>query len=1361
MKARTNNLIENGNALIDPLASKPIEIADLVSVKANISLVEANPDEIAVTTFADVLNANDGLISLREAILAPADDFRDKTIVLGEGTYTLSLNGTESTETRDLDIQANLTIVGKGEGLTIIDGKQLDRIFDIYPNITLTLSNLTLVNGSSADKGGAIYNQGTINLTQTVLRDNTANLGGAIYNEQGAVAAIADSEFSNNHAYGLDGKSGNNGIDGGNHTQTRIIYGADIGFNIPYFILYAKDGGNGGNGVDGSDAVAGGAIYNQTSGSLTLANTKFINNIAKGGNGGNGGDGGTGEKFGATPYMPPGYDHYPYVRYGNGGNGGNGGDGGNAYGGAVYNLGSINAINQSSGLYSGNTAIAGSKGDGGRAGVTRVQYYSHDGSNGSDGKPGAADSNTTYDQGTTVTNTATSGDDSLTGTAGADFFDSAAGNDKIQGLVGNDTLNGNEGNDNLIGGDGNDALTGGAGNDRLEGGNGIDRVVENANTHFTLTNTSLNGNGSDVLTGIEQAFLIGGTGDNTLNAAAFTLGETILDGGAGNDLLNGGTGNDTLLGGTGNDTLNGRSGNDTLIGEAGTDQLSGAGGHDILLGGTGNDTLDGGSGNDTLNGAAGIDRLLGGTDNDIYILDIAGDSVVENVSEGTDTVKSAFTYTLLNNFEKLILTGVAAINATGNSLANTLTGNDANNRLDGRSGADTLQGGAGNDTYVVDNSGDKIGESLAAGTDRVLSSVTYTLATNIENLTLTGVAALNATGNTLANTLVGNDAGNTLDGRSGVDTLIGGAGNDTYIVDNTGDRVVESLGKGTDTVLSSADYTLAANIEKLTLTGTKAINATGNTLNNTLTGNAAANTLDGRSGIDTLTGGAGNDTYIVDNTGDKVIEDIGKGTDTVLSSITYWLGVNLENLTLTGTKAINGTGNTLANILTGNVATNLINGGTGNDSLNGAAGIDTLIGGLGNDTYSVDNVNDKVQEKLNEGTDTVESSATTYTLSANIEKLVLTGSANINGTGNASANVLTGNTAANSLNGGAGNDIINGGAGIDMLIGGLGNDIYYIDTANDKVRENLNEGTDTVASSVTYTLASHIERLTLTGTLALNGTGNTLANVLTGNSSDNVLDGGAGADILKGGLGNDIYKVDTNTDKVIENADEGVDTVRSSATTYTLSGNIENLTLTGSAAISGKGNDLDNTLIGNAGNNTLTGGFGNDWLEGGTGKDILQGGEDADTFVLSYGDTVMDCQSGIDHIKIRVSNGQMDPPVGNDDEWIDYGLQLDDGGYYDYGDELVIITTNIAGDITLSSAAAVMPDDYLGRAGHYASRIYVVDNGQDTAIYQYDSVWDLLEDERGGYGDITAAELTLIGTLKGVAETTYADYGFL
>jgi serralysin len=371
--------------------------------------------------------------------------------------------------------------------------------------------------------------------------------------------------------------------------------------------------------------------------------------------------------------------------------------------------------------------------------------------------------------------------------------------------------------------------------------------------------------------------------------------------------------------------------------------------------------------------------------------------------------------------------------------------------------------------------------------------------------------------------------------------MVGGTGNDTYIVDNAGDVITDS--GGVDTVRSSIDWTLGANLENLVLLA-GALAGTGNTLANVLTGNdgnntllglAGNDTLDGGAGDDTMAGGTGNDTYIVDAVTDSITENAGEGTDTVVSSVSFTLGGNIERLTLTGS-AVNGTGNALSNTITGNGGNNTLMGLDGNDTLDGGGGADTLIGGKGNDAYVVDDRDDSVVENPSEGTDTVKSSVN-YTLGSNLENLTLTGSA-VEGNGNDLKNVLTGNAADNILMGFAGNDTLNGGSGVDTLIGGTGDDTYVVDTTTDTITESFGEGTDKVSSSVTYTLAagSNLENLTLTGSAAINGTGNELANALTGNTGSNRLDGGAGNDVLVGGRGTDYLTGGLGADRFDFNA---------------------------------------------------------------------------------------------------------------------------------------------------------------------------------------------------------------------------------
>ena len=423
---------------------------------------------------------------------------------------------------------------------------------------------------------------------------------------------------------------------------------------------------------------------------------------------------------------------------------------------------------------------------------------------------------------------------------------------------------------------------------------------------------------------------------------------------------------------------------------------------------------------------------------------------------------------------------------------------------------------------MVATSIDSVSEGSDAGFDTVFATIDLRLAANVEQLVLQG-SAQQGYGNALGNLIEGNAGDNLLDGAGGVDAMLGGAGNDVYFVDNSGEGVVENPNEGNDTVFSTANFTLSANVENLVLQGGADLQGFGNALANAIFGNSGNNLIDGGAGADVMSGGAGNDTYFVDNAGDAVIEGPGQGNDTVFASGNYGLTPDAETLVLQGTADLQGFGNGSANAIFGNGGNNLIDG---------RAGVDVMAGGLGNDTYFVDNVADAVVESAGAGTDAVFASAN-YGLSDNVETLVLQGSADLQGFGNALANTIFGNS---------GHNLIDGRAGADTMIGRLGNDTYFVDNASDAVVESAGQGSDAVFASVNFALSDNVETLVLQGSANLNGVGNALANSIFGNSGNNTLDGQGGADVLTGNAGNDTFVFNVgqaNGDTVVDFAGNG------------------------------------------------------------------------------------------------------------------------------------------------------------------------------------------------------------------------------
>lgn len=643
-----------------------------------------------------------------------------------------------------------------------------------------------------------------------------------------------------------------------------------------------------------------------------------------------------------------------------------------------------------------------------------------------------------------------------------------------------------------------------------------------------------------------------------------------------------------------------------------------------------NNTITGNSANNRLDGGAGADTLIGGTGNDTYVVDHASDVETEASGEGTDTVEASIDHTLSANVENLTLTGGADLNGKGNELANTLTGNRGNNTLDGQAGADTMIGGSGNDIYVVDNAGDKVTEVANQGTDTVQASITYTLGDHLENLTLTGTAAINGTGNTANNTLMGNSGNNTLIGGGGADTLMGGEGRDTASYAGANSPVTidmvnlkGTLGDANGDVLVSIEHLIGtAHTDILDFSKTSD-NVKVDFINGTTT--IGVNPGMSFSSFEKVTGGQGNDTYVVNSSTPVIEENTNGGTDTVESSAQHTLAANIENLTLTGSSDINGTGNTGNNTILGN---------SGNNFLVGGAGDDTLNGGGGNDTASYTNttpitatlgLNGANGSATGDGTDVL----------INIENLQ-GGSGNDNLTGNEQANKLEGRVGNDTLNGGAGDDTLIGGAGADDLVGGDGNDTasYEGSTA---VKVSLAPGATNTDGDAQGDTLSGIENLI--GSSANDVlTGDTNANRLDGGDGNDRLVGGGGADTLVGGRGDDTFVI-SNTGVTIDDI-SGNDTVESSIN-YTLQAGLDNLKLTGTAT-EGTGNGSNNTITGTVNNNLLKGEGGDDTLIGGGGNDTLLGGDGND--ILVVGSTNLNTGTfnggtGSDTLKITATAG--------------------------------------------------------------------------------------------------------------------------
>ncbi len=963
-----------------------------------------------------------------------------------------------------------------------------------------------------------------------------------------------------------------------------------------------------------------------------------------------------------------------------------------------------------------------------------------------------------------------------TATAGHDLLLGDNVDNAIYGLAGNDVIRGGAGHDILDGGSGDDYLEGNAGDDSYiidsindvvneEVGEGVDDVSSSVDYTLTdnvenltligllnidaagneLDNIILGNAGNNIIEGHSGLDEIHGNDGNDvlILGVGLVTGSEYAYGGAGDDHLYGGTATSYLYGGNDNDNLEagsgymyaeGGAGDDILVSgfsggylygddqantQSGNDQLIGNNGIDYLFGGNGDDYLQGRMGNDVLDGGAGDDALYGGSGDDEYVINADGSHTFISDISGSDVITLG---------SGITASDVAAMYNPGSDLHLRINQSDINLQsnifISGWFDGNQIER-----FYFTDGGYELTAAEITASTistyyDEMLGSYTTCISGPGGILCTTGgsddgiiygsesddIVKGSGTLNGLAGNdrIIGSNTDDTLIGESGDDFIVAGSGNDyidggfgadimygesgndTYAVDNVDDIVHESTDQGLDHVNSAIDYSLSENVENLTLTGDVATSATGNELDNMLVGNSLDNIIDGAAGADVMSGGLGDDTYIVDDIGDVVDELANEGVDTVNSSSNYTLTANVDNLILTGSENINGTGNALDNVITGNDAVNIINAREGNDIIHAGAGTDTVNAGEGNDTitsgvitpggYEVlsgDGGNDHITGGIGNsilvggtGNDTLVSSGggLSYLIGdawgvTSGDDDVLIGSSSVdNMWGNGGNDILQGNDGNDSMEGGTGDDQLEGGSGADTILGGLGDDSYIVDDTGDTVVELQDEGVDTVNSSISYTLTDNVENLTLTGAESLLAVGNALDNVITGNDADNRLFGGLGNDTLVGGAAGNMLYGEDGDDTIV--GGEFIQGLNSYDYLYGGAGN-DTITAgdkftyiwagTGNDHITGSsgenylyGEDGDDVLIAGTGTYMMGGGTGNDELFGADGNDLLYGGAGNDILHGGSGDDILNGRNDDDIINGGAGNDRLDGGMGVD-----------------------------------------------------------------------------------------------------------------
>ena len=697
--------------------------------------------------------------------------------------------------------------------------------------------------------------------------------------------------------------------------------------------------------------------------------------------------------------------------------------------------------------------------------------------------------------------------DWATAELGANYVEAGSGNTLIEGSGGNDTLIGGSGNNTIEAGAGNEYVLGGSGDESINGGAGNDTLIAGGSGNDTIwagtgSTTIYGGDGPNLINGGSGANVIY-TGDGGTADAPTTVwggaGETTIYGGDGVDHIHAGNGDNVIYAGDGGTVdaptlIWAGSGNTTIYGGDGFDEIVGGSGTDVLYAGDGGTDTNpnyvvAGSGLSTLYGGAGVAQLqdsLGGSDllqagsGDTTLVGIGADTLV--AGSGTDLLEGSGNVTYDFNTSD----GEAQLSNSGGGTLEFSADQDPADM--------TVSAGFytnGNSFLLLDDGDWSI--SITGGLAG-LSALTIEY-DDPTTMSLDGlVQQADAAGNAFDTTLAGAN-GNLIFDTTSDDSLAGGTGSDTISAWGDNDTLVAGTA-------GTAMYSQGSNA--------------------VIDGGAGTDTLEASGANSTLVGGAGNETFEVDNTSDVVLAQDEAASNTLYSSVSYTLPENVDVMTLTGNANLVAYGNDdFANVITANSGNDTLHAGSGQDTLVSGTGVDMLLGGTGNDTFIINNSSDQISFPQWAGNDTIYSSVS-YNLPTFINFLTLTGSGNLTATDDYGYGTLTGNAGNDTLIGGSGFDTLVAGTGVDTLVTGTGSNTLVINNVADVVEVSAGAGSDTVESSVSFTLQQGLDTLQLLGNANVVGGGNgDQQNVITGNAGNDTLIAGSGSDTLVAGTGID------------------------------------------------------------------------------------------------------------------------------------------------------------------------------------------------------------------------------------------------